>query len=416
MKMKKFYQGNLCQIIALLAITIVVASCKKDKKTSTTTTVVDAKPTTLGLYEMSGGTGKILYIAVSQVGTKTFTQDYGLDFDTGSAGMSIDAHDIVDASLITSTGFNFTGDSVINNGITITRDTGRMEYGDKTNLTIVYGTLAYANVTFGQGTNTAVVKRLPFFLYYKAEQSVNGKVTGDFDAHYFDICGVGPTYSYANDKILSPFSYFDPGTGLTKGFKLAALGTSNFSTNPTTPVNVLTLGLTSDDLASTSGFVQHTLPYVSGEYYSPNIPSTITYGTKTISATCVFDSGTTPYNYIEDKTAVIANLPPLPASIKANLSSKKIILGGGNKGLTVNNLATTSPVNADGSLATGTTVTVTTNKNFVYSFITTDTEYLTMIENPSTTGDTRTILSIEYFLNNEYMLDYADHILGLKNN
>lgn len=413
--MKKFYPGNLCQIMVLLVITLVTVSCKKDKK-AVTNPVVDATPTKLGLYEMSGGTGKILYIAVSQVGTKTFSQDYGLDFDTGSAGMSIDAHGIIDSALITTTGFNFTGDTVVNHGITITRDTGRMEYGDKTDLTIVYGTLAYANVTFGQGTNTAIVKRLPFFLYYKAEQSVNGKVTGDFDDHYFDICGVGPTYSYANNNILSPFSYFDPGTGLTKGFKLAALGTANFSPSPTNPVNVLTLGLTSDDLSSTSGFVQHTLPYVSGENYSPNIPSTITYGSKTISASVVFDSGTTPYNYIEDRTAIIANVPPLPTGIKANLAGSKVILATGNKGLKVNNLATTSVVGADGTLATGTTVTVTTNKNFVYSFITTNTEYLTMIENPATTGDTRTILSIEYFLNNEYMLDYADHILGLKNN
>jgi hypothetical protein len=137
--------------------------------------------------------------------------------------------------------------------------------------------------------------------------------------------------------------------------------------------NLLTLGLTSADLNS-SGFIMHPLSIIDQGGYSPDIPGTITYNGNTISATLLFDTGTPSITIIEDKTASIGNLPK------------------------------------------NTVVTVTTNKGFTYTYTTTDTNNLTEVQNPNNTKDYRSIFSIDFFVDNEFLTDYAGHQIGLKNN
>lgn len=375
MKTKKYISASVIFLLALA----VLASCKKDHSsdsTSSTATnaVATATPTKMGLYESDSSIYKLLFIAVPQIGTQTVSQY--LLFDTGSGGMVIDAHEILPASMITSTGFNFTGDSTVVNGITITNQTSTISYGaDASTTEKVYGNLAYASVTVGDHGGTITVKRLPFFLYYKGVDS-NGKSE---DVGSFDIFGVDSEYdvTFGNGAyITSPFSYFTPGVGLTTGFKMGALGTSNFSVAGNYVANVLTLGLTSSDLTS-SGFTMHSLS-LDGKYgYSVIIPSSFTYGGKSVtSAYSVFDTGTEPYNYFEDPTAT--------------------------KNIT--------------QLTSGTAVTTTTNNSFNYNFSVTSSDYLTYVEKESYSGTDVSIISLEYFLNNEYLLNYAGHQLGLKNN
>ncbi len=360
-----------------LLLLIFFASCKKDNHDNITnnTVVATPTPTKLGLYESDSSIYKLLFIAVPKIGTQTVNQ-YML-FDTGSGGMVIDAHEILPASMITSTGFNFTGDSTVVDGITITSQTSTISYGaDNSTTEKVYGNLAYATITIGDHNGTISVKRLPFFLYYKGTDS-QGKTE---DVGSFDIFGVDSEYDVTFNNgayITSPLSYFDPGTGLTKGFKLAALGTTNFSLEGTYVPGVISLGLTSSDLGTSSGFTMHALTSDPGYGYSVVIPGTYTYGSKTVSkAYEVFDTGTEPYSYFEDQTA-----------------TNKITL-----------------------LPTGTAVSVSTSTGFNYSFNTTATDYLTYVESTNYSGSDVSIISLEYFLNNEYLLDYADHKLGLKNN
>ena len=126
-----------------------------------------ATPTSLGLYETDSSIYKLLLIAVSNIGTQPV--DYGLIYDTGSGGMVFDASGILPASMITSSGFNFTGDSTVVNGVTITSQTSIVEYGnDAASIDKVYGNLAYAPVTVGDQNGKIIIKRLPFFIYYKA--------------------------------------------------------------------------------------------------------------------------------------------------------------------------------------------------------------------------------------------------------
>lgn len=345
-----------------------LASCKKDKVTSGTSATTTATPTKLGLYEADSAQYKALYIDISKVGTQSIT-DY-LVFDTGSGGMVIDAKDILPASMVTSSGFNFTGDSTVVDGITITNQKSTVSYGDDDTYTDkVYGNLAYASVTVGNSQGNIVVKRLPFFMYYKAV---------DADGHsypqgYFNVFGVSPEHdlTFTNNVYLtSPFSYFDPGTGLTKGFKLAALGTSNFSYDGTYVPGVISLGLTSSDLSS-SAFTMHSLTSYRTYGYIPYITSTVKYQTKTLSTSVLFDTGTTGYSYIADQTASKTTLLPLSSSV---------------------------------SLAT--------NAGFNYAYTITATDNLTYIDPQTTT----TVISSEFFLNNEYLLNYSSNQIGLKNN
>jgi hypothetical protein len=354
-------------VFLFLLSSTLIFSCKKDKATTTTSTTVS--PVVLGLYEYAVDTNKRIFIPISKIGTQTVSY-YGI-FDTGSTGMTMDAHDLIPASMITSTGITVTGDSTVVNGITVTSQTSTISYGDKTGITKEYGNLAYALITIGDSQGSLTLKRVPFFLYYKV---VEGDGT-QLPAHSNDVFGVGPGVSYASSAIASPLSYFNTGTNLTSGFKLATLNSAYFNSNGNYVANLLTIGLTADDLSS-NGFIMHPLTYYAVGGYSPDIAGTLTYSNKTISATFLFDTGTPSLSILEDKTAV-ASIGELPA---------------------------------------GSVVKVTTSQGFVYQYTTTKTENLTTVQNPNTTGDPRTILSIEFFISNEYLTDYKDHQIGLKNN
>jgi len=374
--MRKVYASNCVLIIASLLM-LTVASCKKDRST---TSVTDATPIQISVYEqVDSSIYRQLFIPIPTLGNITLNDDFNaLLFDTGSGGMVIDASGILPSSMITSNGFSFTGDSTVYEGITVTNQTSTIVYGDDANLYTVYGNLAYANVTIGiQGSGMITVKRLPFFIYYKATDN-KGNVS---PPHDFDVFGADPEYDLTfpnNVNLQSPFNLYNPGTGLTKGFKIGPLGTSNFSDAydiPLTP-NVITLGLTAADLSSSSGFTMTDLQYDSRYGADPVISGSITYNNEKISANIVYDSGTSGYNYIED-----------------------------------NNAAKTTV-----TLAQGSTVTATLNTGFNYNFTVAPTEYLTYVENPSVSETNVSIFSIDYFINNEYMLDYTDNKLGLKNN
>ncbi len=377
--MKKIYLLKCLPYFVFTFVLLAAVSCKKDPKTNTGNNNGGgvnpvATPTKLGFYEVDSSIYKVLLEPVTKIGTQTV--NYDLVFDTGSGGLVIDANGILPSSLITSTGFNFTTDSTVVNGITITNQTNTISYGDDNATTDkVYGNLAYANITIGDANGNITIKRLPFFLYYKAVDG-KGKV---FPPHDFDVFGVAQEYDvvFANSAyITSPFNYFDPGTGLTKGFKIDALGTANYSLNGTW-VSAVTLGLTSTDLNS-SGYNFSQLNFTQGEGYVPILPATLAYaGRSPVTAEVLFDTGTEPYSYLEDKTATNTTPVLLPA---------------------------------------GTAVNLTTTSGYSYSFATATNNNLTYLENPTYSGSLTTILSLNFFTNNAYLLDFTNHKLGLKSN
>jgi hypothetical protein len=109
--------------------------------------------------------------------------------------------------------------------------------------------------------------------------------------------------------------------------------------------------------------------------YYPAIPATINYKSKNVAAQVLFDTGTEPYSYIEDRTATGISLLPQNTSVSVAASS-----------------------------------------GFNYAYTVSATDNLTYVENPVTTGGQISIMSLEFFLTNEYLIDFTNHKLGLKNN
>ena len=357
---------NILWVFLVLPLIVFISSCSKDKVKPVTNTT-----STLGLYEYGVDTGKRVFIPVTRIGNQSV--NYFSVFDTGSAGMTIDAHGIVPDAMITSSGIQFTGDSTVVNGITIIAGQYTMSYGNKTGMTKEYGYLAYSPLTIGDANGSTSAKRVPIFLYYKVVDVTSGRtITTN---HSLDIFGVGPGTSYANSLIASPLIYFNSDPSLINGFKLAMLPINQFSSTGTYVAGLLKIGLTSADITS-NGFIMHPLTYSNIGGYSPNIPSTVTYSGQSLNTNVLFDTGTPLISTIENKLAV----------------------------------------NSTGLLPVSTQVTITTNMGFTYTYTTTTTANLTQVENPNVTGDSRTIFGIDFFTNNEYLTDYANHQIGLKNN
>ena len=370
--MRKTYAKYLQLFACALSLILLITSCKKDSPAPPPAPKGPTPIATLGLYELdtttTTATYRRLFIAIAKVGTQSVNRLSV--FDTGSAGMTIDAAGILPASMITNTGIVVPGpvDTVDVNGITVTATTGTISYGGGSNVTIEYGNLAYAPITLGDSHGTVTTIRIPFFLYYKV---VNQNTGQKLAAHSNDVFGVAPGNSYVSTKIASPLSYFKTAANVTSGFKLAKLSSAGFSTNLTFVPNLLTLGLVPDDLTS-AGFIMHSLSYSSTAGYSPDIPATITYNGKTIQGTLLFDTGTPAFTVIEDHSAhTLGNLPA------------------------------------------GTVITINTTSGFSYQYTTGSGNNLTAVD---ATLDPRTIFSLDFFLNNEYLTDYTNHQIGLKNN
>jgi len=385
--MRKIYPGYLSLCAAGLLFTLLlVASCKKDH--GTPTPVATAKPIAdIGLYEVDTDivsapkdtiNYKRIFIPITRVGTQTV--QYFSVFDTGSTGMTMGAAGLLPKSMITTSGIKIPAgqDSVNVNGITVTNQTAIMAYGNAQSEIQEFGNLAYTTMIVGTQQDGITTARIPFFLYYKILDVNTGEASYD---HSNDVFGVGPGVSYASDQIKSPLSYFKTGTGVTSGFKLAQLPKSGFSIGGTFVADLLTIGLVPDDLAASSGFVMHPLQYFNQGGYSADLPVTVTYvnfnGTsKSLAATLLLDTGTPAISTIADPTAAsdIAQLP------------------------------------------VGTNITISTSAGFSYTYTSKKSTYITDVVKPTFTGDPRTIFGLDFFTDNEFLLDYTDHKIGLKNN
>jgi hypothetical protein len=351
---------------------LLISSCSKDHSTPTPTPTV--KPlATLGLYEVDevdSITYKRIFIPVSGMGTAAISTYY-LVFDTGSSGLTIDANGILPASMITSSGITVPTDSVVVNGITVTNQTSIVSFGNAKSETSEYGNLAYATVKIGDANGSITTSRIPIFLYYKIVDN-NGAVQAK---HSQDVFGVGPGTSFASSAISSPLSYFKTTNGLINGFKLSTLVSSQFTTNGNYVQNLLQIGLLPTDVNPSNGFIMHQLSYFSQGGYSPDIPASITYNGSTIAATVLFDTGTPAISIVENSAAK-SNIANLPAN---------------------------------------TNVTLTTNNGFKYSYTVGSDKNVTDVTRPSYTGDPRTIFSINFFTENQFIMDYQGHEIGLKN-
>jgi hypothetical protein len=368
--MKKLYPVQKLAFASALILLFFIVSCSKSNDNPKPPAT--ATPAKIGFYEIDSANVRELQTVVTKIGSQAVSFD--MIFDTGSGGLVVDAQGVLPSTMIGASGLVFTGDSTVVNGITVTSQTSVIEYGaDSSTLSKVYGNLAYADITIGDNNGNVTVKRLPFFIYYKAVDAQNTV----YPPHEFDVLGVSSEYdiTFANNAyITSPFSYYDPGNGLARGFKIAALGTSGFSEKGTY-VAAVTLGLTQADLSS-NGFNLIDLLPLAGEGYIPLVPGTIAYQNQNFPTEMIFDTGTSPYFYIEDPY-----WPYPPGALPAN-----------NR------------------------IDISTSTGFEYGYTVTATDNLTVVENPNSAGGGVSLISLDFFLYNEYLIDFDTHQLGLKNN
>ncbi len=355
---------------AILFLLLFAASCKKDTQNNPGPNPGGEVKNfaVLGLYQQATSGYKRLFVAIPKLGDIT-TVNYGLVFDTGSTGMTIDANGILPASMIGPNGFIFSGDSINVSGITITSQQAIISYGGVDGSIDEYGNLAYAKVTVGDGRGNVTTPRIPIFLYYKIVDNTGKQLP----AHSADVFGVGPGVSYTSRKIGSPLSYFQLGANVTNGFRLAKLNANNFLSNATFTENLLYIGLTPTDL--NSGFIMHPLNYNAISGYTSNISSTVTYAGNTVAASILFDTGSPAITLIQNQGAPSSSAP----------------------------------------LDAGTTVGLTTSSGFKYQYTVGSNTNLTTVQKPSYSRDNRTIYTINFFIDNQFLLDYTNHQIGLKN-
>lgn len=378
--MKKHSKINIAifSLIALFSASLV--SCNKENSSNRLISI-SANPIKIGLIASKGlATDNVGYtyyqtdIQITNIGNQTV--NYQIIFDTGSGGLVVDAEGLIPASMITTNGFSFSGDSTIVNCITITNQPGTIKYGANAATTnTVYGNLAYAQVTVGDQNGSVAIKRLPFFLYYKAVDANNHP----YNAHEFDVFGSSEIYDYMfpnKVNLTTPFSFCTLGSGLTKGFKMAAIAESQFTPGGNYVKGAITVGLTSDDLAPSSGFVLNPISLTTKDGYFPFVLGTVNYNSATFSSHLLFDSGTNFCSVINDPNYVGSGA----SLVKPN-----------------------------------TTINFNTNSGFNYNFTVTNTTNLSFVQYPQNRFN-ESILGIQYFFKNEYLLDLTNHQIGLKVN
>lgn len=360
---------NLLSLVtAMLCCTFIFSSCSKSTPGETVTGLTTVK--SIAAIRLTGTvispTSKKLTISVASIGEANVAKD--VTVATSGAGLDMDASGILPPSMIGASGFIFTGDSVIYSGITITNKASVVTHGDQINGVKLYGNLAYATVTFGDSFSPRITTaRIPFFLYYKTVDASGNAVA----AHAADQFGIGPGYSNGNKLIASPLSYLPVTGGQISGFKLSM---ANFNT---ANAAVLTVGLTPADLEASTGFNLHPLSALLGGGYANYITGTILYNSTSFAGPMAFGTSYTSASVIQDPKATGTNYTALAAN-----SSVQIV----------------------------------TNNGFNYRYTVSSSANATVVEAPTNSGENRSIFGIDFFTQNELLVDYTNHQIGLKNN
>jgi hypothetical protein len=373
--------------ITFSAAFFLLNSCRKSdaplgSSDSAISTAVISTPVMLDLLpaqNQSAGDRR-LFMPVLQVGAKKAS--LRVIFDSGSEGMVFSATSLFSSSLISDTGMVISNkDSAVINGITITSTKVSSTYGEPPATRTYYGNIAYASMVFGDQAGSIVTQRLPFMLVYKGVNNQTGAAVA-VDSSSDGIAGVissgfapgeAALLVTSRANIKSPFNYLNYSGGLYAGFMLSPLSTIGWTSAPSNAASpakpLLTVGLTAD---LESGFALQTQRFDIGNVYDPDIVGTIGYNGQSIpNSSVLFDTGT-PVGFI--------------------------IYNASERGAV--------------QLPAGEPVQLSTSQGFDYSYATDAALFQTAVQS---TGQTRSIFGIDFFLNTYYLLDYTNHLIGMKN-
>ena len=363
------------------------------------------KPTTVNLYPSESTTDTArLRVIVTSVGTANVNMVLG--FDTGSAGVTLWAQSIFPASMVSSTGFVFPAGqtSMTYNGITVTNLQGTRSYGTD-NSTVEHGNLGFAQLTFGDASGTITTQVMPIFLFYVNDEGTNNNdIVPDASWQgWFGVASTNQTIEVAGStapaggfggcatdstvtcSLVSAMKYIDYGSQVNAGFLLspAPLQTCEITTaGSCQPQPMLTVGL---DASVESGF--STTPLV-----------------------CPPNGYTGP--------ASIAGYPVCQKSVQVTVTASGADAGS-YTGYAVFDTGTPDfylSTPSDSVLATGldpgSTVTIATLSGFNYAYTADETTATnTQID---LGGNSASIIGIQYFTTNSFLLDFTAGIVGWK--
>jgi hypothetical protein len=390
---------------------------------------VISSPTAVGIYAVATAPDGYsrAYVPVTMVGNNPVSINATLD--TASAGVVLNAFDVVPSSLVSIKGFNFpAGQSTITyNGITVTNNLmttylngvgagidfglGPMFAAYSTNGPPIAatGNLAYAQVSFGPAgaVTTAVI---PILLVYRVSTSANGTAlpstvasnvfgigmtvtpigpqTGTY-VYPTSTCATPPSLSSACD-LLSPLRSVSFSSNVDPGFLLAPLTLQNCqigTSGSCTAVPSLTVGVNdttiqalgfANGLTASAGCSSLTLTYVPPEF-----------------------DGCSSY------------IAPVMAYVNNSGTGIAAVLDTGNSGMT---LGSATDAFFPSTIAAGTQVTIQFGQQFrgvlspvyLYQFTAGTGDYTTTVQPASTIAD----IGIAFFTTHRYYMDYKTNQIG----
>ena len=340
----------------LLPVVAALTGCGSGGSNSTTNSKPPTpQPTVVNLYPVGYATNPRIFVMITNVGS--VSTSLPLAFDTGSAGMTMNALSLFPSSIVTASGFNFAGgeSSITYNGITVTPVQGRRSYGGSNGRTQI-GNLGFAEISFGEGDGVLTTAVMPVLFYYSVIENATGLPApsdpqqGMFgvDAAPNLIVVAGSTeppggYPACTTEttiscfVISVFKYLSYGKGLDAGFMLspASLQQCDITTiGSCSPQPILSVRL---NAALESGFSTFSLTCSPPGYLGPDtingypacyawIPNTtITVSgaaTATINnQTVLFDTGNPTMALYEPPGISLPSPLPVGSSVLVDLPS-----------------------------------------------------------------------------------------------
>jgi len=408
--MNRKFRIDLFFILGLVAVGI--SACGSSGSGASTSTASSeppsgtavTQPTLVNLYpNQAPGNSALLTVMVTQVGTVPVSMPLG--FDTGSAGVTLYAQSIFPAAMVNDSGFVFpSGEtSMTYGGVTITNLKSTRSYGT-VNQTVENGNLGFAQLTFGDAHGQLTTQVMPVFLFYSVTTVAGTAYAPPRWQGWFGVAGtngtidvagsVEPTTGYSGCSlqtstscyVVSVMKYLDYSAQVNAGFVLnpAPIQTCDISTpGSCAPAPMLTVGLNSD---AETGFSTTPLTCPPNGYVGPSTIAGYPVCQKAIPQTTfavsgasvgsftgysIFDTGT-PYMYFSTPAA-----SSFPNAVQA-----------------------------------GSTVSVTLPPGFNYRFTAESTDTANSLVDAGADGNS--IVGIQYFTTNSFLIDFTSSIEGWK--
>lgn len=368
--------------------------------TAPSTTVPAPVPMNLYPVDVAANNPARLFIFVTAVGSQAVSLP--LAFDTGSAGITLNALAIFPSSIVSSGGFHFgAGESSISyNGITVTQLQGTRSYGGATGRSEI-GNLGFATITFGDSSGSLTTRTMPVFLYYAIESNANppeplaaetqdGWFGVDDAPNLIKLSGStsnAPECTQSTTTscwVASVFKYLDYASGVDAGFLVSPSQVQACDiTSPGNcmPASVLTVGLDSN---SSEGFNLSPLPCPPAGYTGPSMINGYSVCQEYIPNTTIAVSGSmdetfaTPVLFDSGTPDFVLNVP-----------------------------------NGDAAPSSVASFQVTTASGFVYSATTGTDLYGIRIQQSSATTS-GSIMGLAYFETNSLLINFTTGMQGWK--